>query len=197
MAVNEDLKTAILETAISIFNEKGIKFTMDDVAKQLSISKKTLYTIFKDKEALFCESIDYGFAAVKQCELEIYEDTSLSIIEKLRRIIIVLPDRYRSIDLRKLTSLKERYPKLYKEVAKRLESDWELTIRLLHQGMEEGVIRQVSIPVFKAIVEASFEHFLTSDILVDNMLTYEEALDQMIEIVLSGIIVHPQEDNCL
>ena len=41
-----------MESVINQFNQKGMKFTMDDIAKQLSISKKTIYKVFDDKEKL-------------------------------------------------------------------------------------------------------------------------------------------------
>ena len=42
----------IINAAIDEFVDKGLKFTMDDVAKRLYMSKKTLYTVFKDKEEM-------------------------------------------------------------------------------------------------------------------------------------------------
>ena len=42
------LELQILDAAIEAFNEKGVKFTMDDIAKALGISKKTIYTVYKD-----------------------------------------------------------------------------------------------------------------------------------------------------
>mgnify|MGYP000516614089 CR=1 FL=1 len=41
-------KEVILEGTIKAFNEKGLKFTMDDVAKILGMSKKTIYTVGVD-----------------------------------------------------------------------------------------------------------------------------------------------------
>ena len=47
-------RTRILETARSMFREKGFRqTTMDEIAKNLGISKAALYTYFKDKEELF------------------------------------------------------------------------------------------------------------------------------------------------
>jgi len=51
--VEMNLKITILEGALQAFRQKGLKFTMDDIAKILGISKKTIYTVFQDKEALF------------------------------------------------------------------------------------------------------------------------------------------------
>ena len=52
-----DNKTKILEATIKVFNKKGLKFTMDDIASELSMSKKTIYTVFKDKETMFYQMI--------------------------------------------------------------------------------------------------------------------------------------------
>ncbi len=185
---NSEIRERVYEAVIDAFNDKGLKFTMDDVAKRLGMSKKTLYQLFDDKEKLFLETIEYGFRQVKLSEQKILENPKLSIEEKIRRVIIVLPDKYRSVDYRKLFDLKEKYPDIYREVAKRIESDWEPTLMLLRQGMEEGVIRKVSLPVLKAIIEGSMEHFLTGDMLIREKITYEKALEQMIDIIMKGIL---------
>ena len=57
--VEMNLKITILEGALQAFRQKGLKFTMDDIAKILGISKKTIYTVFQDKEALFLAMVDY------------------------------------------------------------------------------------------------------------------------------------------
>ena len=41
--MQSQLEEKILLAAIEEFGRKGLKFTMDDIAKNLSISKKTLY----------------------------------------------------------------------------------------------------------------------------------------------------------
>ena len=51
----EDLKENVLQATIDVFKEKGIKFTMDDIAKKLSISKKTIYTVTQNKNSLIKE----------------------------------------------------------------------------------------------------------------------------------------------
>ena len=47
-----EMRRAILEATIEQFNEKGIKFTMDDVAKRIGISKKTIYKFFVTVQSL-------------------------------------------------------------------------------------------------------------------------------------------------
>ena len=52
MAATVEMKEKILEAAIEEFEKKGLKFTMDDIAKNLAISKKTLYAVFQNKEEI-------------------------------------------------------------------------------------------------------------------------------------------------
>ena len=182
------LREEIMNAAIDQFNKKGLKFTMDDLAGSLSISKKTLYKVFSDKEELFFEMADYCFDAIKDSEREILNDPEMDIVEKIRRIIIVLPHRYKTIDFRKLISLKEKYPSIYTKLEERLESDWEPTIMLLEQGIEEGRIKPFPISVLRAMVEGTIEHFLSRDILLTEDISYQEALEKMMDIIMEGII---------
>ena len=71
-------KEKILQATIQAFNQKGLKFTMDDIASILAMSKKTIYTIFKDKNTLFMEMVDYLFDSIKESESEIIEDNNRS-----------------------------------------------------------------------------------------------------------------------
>ena len=115
---------------------------MDDVAKILGMSKKTIYTVFRDKESMFLAMVDYMFDSIKESEQQIVEDDALSTVEKIRRILGVIPESYRDVDFRQLYLLKDKYPVIYKQVEKRLETGWETTIQLLEQGMAEGAIPQ-------------------------------------------------------
>lgn len=181
------LREEIMEEAIEQFNKKGLKFTMDDVAGGLSISKKTLYKVFADKEELFFEMADYCFDAIKDSEQAILNDPEMDIVEKIRSIIIVLPHRYKSIDFRQLYSLKEKFPSIYAKLEARLESDWGPTIMLLEQGIKEGRIKPFSISVLRAMVEGTIEHFLSRDTLLTEDISYPEALEKMMDIIMEGI----------
>ena len=140
-----EVRETILQGTLDAFNEKGLKFTMDDVARALGMSKKTIYTVFRDKETMFLAMVDYMFDSIKESEQAIMDDASLGTEEKIRRIMGVMPEGYRDVDFRQLYLLKDKYPEVYKQVEKRLETGWETTIALLQQGMEEGIVRKIDI----------------------------------------------------
>ena len=183
----EDSKERILEATIKVFNKKGLKFTMDDIATELSISKKTIYKVFKDKETMFYDMVDYCFDAIKESEAAVVEDTTISTVEKVRRILSVLPEGYKSIDFRQLYELKAKYPKTYLRVEERLESGWENTIALIQQGIEEGEIRPVNVSILKTMIEATLERFFQRDVLIVNEITYTDALEELVNLIVDGI----------
>lgn len=189
MEEKEKLRVTILEGTIQAFNRKGLKFTMDDIAGQLGMSKKTIYTVFRDKETMFFAMVDYMFDSIKESERQVLRDEGLTTVKKIRRVLGVLPEGYKDIDFRQLYLLRDKYPKIYKRVEERLESGWETIIGLMEQGMEEGVIKRVDIPIVKLMLEAAIEQFFQRDILIRNQISYAQALDEVVEILVNGIAV--------
>lgn len=185
---SEAVKIRILEATIGVFNRKGLKFTMDDIAHELNMSKKTIYTVFRDKESMFFAMVDYCFDRIKDSEEAVLKEAGLGTEERLKRLLGVLPDGYRDIDFRQLYTLKDRYPKIYQKVEERLESGWEKTIALIRQGIQEGVFREVRIPILKVMFESTVEHFFQRETLIDNGISYQEALDEVVAMLMEGII---------
>ena len=114
----EETRHIIMDAVIDQFNKKGMKFTMDDISKELHISKKTIYREFDDKDELFFATVDYGFSAIKKKEAEILANESLDLMDKIAKLIVCLPDNYKNIDFRRVYQLKEKYPKVYIELLK-------------------------------------------------------------------------------
>lgn len=189
-----ELQSKVYEAAISLFNDKGIKFTMDDISKSLGISKKTLYQVISDKEQLLNEMVTYGFDRIKEEEEKILK-SDLTLTEKIRQIVIVLPEQYRNIDLRQIRQIREKYPKVYDLVSYRLETGWEVTLMLMQEAIDQGLIRPVSLAIVKAVIEGAFEHFLGSQVLADNQISYREALESMMDLIMNGLLISKGEQT--
>ena len=147
-----------------------------------------------DKEELFLDMVDYLFDFIKESERKVMEDPKLGTLDKIRKILGVLPEGYREIDLRKLYELKEKFPNTYRRVEERLETGWENTMELLEQGIREGVIRPLPLCLVKMMLEAALEQFFQRDILIVNNLTYGDALDTVVDILVDGIAVRGRTD---
>lgn len=169
-----------------MFARKGLKFTILDVAKDLHIAKKTIYQFYDSKEALMIGALDYGFQEIHAKKRRILE-IDLPVSQRIEQVMIAMPDQYSVFDFRQLSDLKERYPAVYKRLRYHLESDWEPVIQLLESAQENHEIRRISIPVLRTMITASFEAFLSTNNLRREGIRYNDALHDMMDILMNGI----------
>ena len=166
----------------------GLRFTMQQAAAMMHISKKTIYAVYPSKEALLLDMVDDAFTRIHARKQRILDGPG-TLAEKLRAVIIALPEEYTALDLQQMDLLDEKYPRVAARVREHLETGWEPTLALLEQAMGEGVIRRVSLPVLQRMISASIEDFLADRTLDAQGISYTDALDEMISILLEGLLV--------
>ena len=88
------MEKRIIEGALRIVARQGVRFTMDELATELGMSKKTIYTVFSDKNELLLAMVDYVFDYIKESEAMVMEDKHLSLLQKIRKILGVMPENY-------------------------------------------------------------------------------------------------------
>lgn len=177
-----ELKRRVIDTATVLFQREGLKFTMQEVAGALHISKKTIYTVYPSKEALLLDMVDDLFADIHRVKRERML-TPGPIEDRIRAVIVALPEQYRALDFRMLDALDEKYPAAGQRVRQHLETNWEPTIALLEAGIAQGRIRPVPIPVLRQMITSSIEGFLSSQ----GSGSYADTLEAMIDIIMNGI----------
>ena len=143
------LKTKIMETAMKAFRTQGVRrVRMDDIAEELSISKRTVYEIFGTKERL-----------VYECVVKYKEDESSKLSELAAHCLnvmeILLIIYKRRIENTKRTNILfyldlRRYSSVMQLLKERNEHNRELCQRFIKRGIEEGYFR------------SSLDHQLTS-----------------------------------
>lgn len=190
MANGDDLRNRILDSTIVVFNRKGIRLTMADIATEMSISKKTIYKEFESKDGLFDAMVDYIFGSIKEKEQEIANDKSLGTVEKLKRLLGAMPEKYNGINYQDLAPLKEKHPKVYKKIVRKLETGWGTTIELIEKGKAEGVIRKdADVGILKIMLESSIEKLISGSTLKKNKIRYVDALNTIVDVLVDGIAV--------
>jgi len=133
----------ILHKARNMFLRFGIRsITMNDLSKELGISKKTLYQNFTDKADLIRKIVFSEIGRVMETMQTLFKEKDNSI-DKMIKINIYL------INIRKNTpenityDLKKYYPEIEKELTKLTEENMFTNIRAnLMQGQNEKLIRK-------------------------------------------------------
>ena len=164
------MREKIIDATVEEFKQNGLKFTMNDLAKRLGISKKTIYTVFESKQAVLVAVADRYAADLYSMQEELEADVSLNVVQKLEKLLCALPEKYSNIGL-----------------SRTVNNGWEQAEQYLRKGMKEGLIREVSIPIVMAMVKGTVICFMESDVLYQNELTYEQAKKEMVEILMKGI----------
>lgn len=182
------MKKRILEGALSVYKKRGIKFTMDDLASELGMSKKTIYTVFSDKGSLLYDLVDYAFETIKKSEAAVLENQDTTIAEKIRQILGAMPESYSELDLTQLYLYKDKYPAAYARINEHLENGWEMTHELLQKGVAQGVVKDINFTIFQMVYEAALERFIMEGELQKNRITYMEALNGLVDIMVDGIL---------
>lgn len=177
-----ELRKQIIKSAAELFKKEGLQFTMQDVVDVMHISKKTIYTVYASKEELLLDMIDDLFADIHRVKAELAASPG-SIEERIKAVIVALPEQYTAIDFRMLDALDEKYPAAARRVREHLETNWEPTITLIEEGIAAGRIRPVPIPVLKQMIVASIESTLTGE----KNGSYAGTLEVMIDIIMNGI----------
>ena len=98
-----------------------------------------------------------------------------------------MPNQYDGMEFGQLYMIKDTHPSVYDCIAKRLESGWEPTIKLLEDGIMTGKLRQFSIPIMKTMMETTLEQFFQKDVLMKNGIPYNTAVNEVVNILINGI----------
>lgn len=163
--MNEEIKH-ILEKVGLLYQRFGIRsVTMDDVAGELGISKKTLYQHFADKEELVTKVTDYMISIRHNCLNEIHSK-GLNAIDELFEVAEHVGQMIKDHNPATEYDLKKYYPDEYQKIRiiKR-EMMYESVLNNLRKGMDEGIYRKEMKPeIIAKLHVARVEGMMESDL---------------------------------
>ena len=132
----------IIEKTSELYNRYGIKsITMDDVARELGISKKTLYRYVSNKDDLVRHFIEYETQR-RQCHVNDIKGKNLNAIEELFAVNEHVIEMLQNYNASTEYDLKKYYPHLYKELRQHRRSNMlEAVKENIAKGKHEGLYR--------------------------------------------------------
>ena len=136
------MKDRIIKSACNLFWRYGIKsVTMDDIAKDLGISKRTIYQHYSDKEAILALVIQEEIKSQK-CEMQKLDEQASNPIEQMMYASRQMRDTLSDMNPTLLYDLKKYYPAAW-DLFQTYKHEYIIkSIRdNLIQGIEEGFYR--------------------------------------------------------
>lgn len=148
-----DIKSKILKGAESLFMKYGVRsISMDDIARHLSVSKKTLYQHFEDKEDIVTICCQAHIGDVTR-EFQEIENVAENAIEELAKISLCLKQNSEEMNPTLLFDLQKYHPKAWNVwLDHKNKFIRESVIRNLKQGIEEGYFRpEIKVEIIAAM----------------------------------------------
>lgn len=136
-----DIRDRIIEVSTELFLQNGCKsITMDDVAKENGISKRTLYEHFSDKSQLLEECIEFMKVQMKDYSMEL-EKESENVLDLLFKIHSSQSDLIINLKINFFQELRKYYYDLYKKTVENvMVYHMERINEYIEKGQKEGYI---------------------------------------------------------
>lgn len=174
-----DLRERIIMEATILFQAQGVKqVRMDDIARELSISKKTLYELFSDKEELLLEVVKVISMGFHQNVKEII-CSSANVLEQIYMLYKRVIEHSRKVNPLFFIEL-IRYPKVqayFEEVHTRHAN---CTREWLQMGVKQGLLRD----------DVNYEVFLRQDgFQMDKLLINPEVRNYPPRVIYDSVVL--------
>jgi AcrR family transcriptional regulator len=136
----EEIYLKVLE----MYKKYGVKsVTMDDVSRELGISKKTLYTLVKDKKELLDSVVEYEFEVVKKCFNEVFDKEGINAIEQLFEVNYFMRNLLKYYSPSFDYDLRKYYPDLFRKINERKYHEmYDSVLINMKKGKSEGIYRK-------------------------------------------------------
>ena len=140
-AYRQGLKGKILDTAMTLFARNGIKAVkMDDIARTLNISKRTIYELYENKEVILFEGIK-RYNQRREEEMSQFVKGNTNVMDIILNVYKVKVEEFRFTNPLFYDDL-EKYPDVMAYLEKSREENRKELIAFLNKGVKEGYFRE-------------------------------------------------------
>jgi AcrR family transcriptional regulator len=184
----EDQDKIIEHIEEKFFRDGFYKTTMDEIASELRMSKKTIYKFFPSKDDLV-KAIAKFFMNRMKSKIVPALQSDKNAIEKLGDLINILAKASEKISAARMEELKRHYPSLWNEIDSfRTEMMFGNITKVIEQGKKEGLFVDYPTNIIMNVLVASVRSIVNPDFIMNNNYSIIEAARYAFRIVISGIL---------
>lgn len=156
-----EVKERIIAESGQLFGRYGIRsITMDLLAAEMAISKRTIYEHFRDKDTLLLEVIRY-YQDRHRDEANRIINESDNAIEALFRNMRIMIRQMKQVNPLFFHDLKKYHAGIFQKLREQDDfRDYSITLRLLETGVGQGVfVSEIHIGIVNATLHVLFDLF--------------------------------------
>lgn len=181
----------ILAAARPLFFTHGYSaLTMDDLARELGLSKKTLYLHFPSKDALVGEILRGFVRDVRASADALFVDPTLSFTTKLHRFSETMVQRFTRMNPHIFRDLQRSAPHIYRQIEELRHKNIPYIFgRLLEQGQAAGMVRADVDPAFAIeFWRPAIQTLMHPDTLERLQLSPDRVFTQAVNLFFGGLL---------
>jgi AcrR family transcriptional regulator len=184
-----EVKERIKQKADELFRRYGIKsVTMDEIANQLGVSKKTIYHSFSDKNELVDEVIADMLQFNKEC-CQSYRADSQNAVHEIFMALDMLQVIFDNMNPSILHDIERNYPATYKKFKDyKYKFLYELVKQNMLRGIDEELYRpEINIDVLAKVRLETMMLPFDEQLFPKNKFSMISLHQQLIEFFLFGV----------
>jgi AcrR family transcriptional regulator len=164
--------------------------TMDDLAAELGMSKKTLYVHFPSKDALVEALLNCFVADVRASADTIFADRTLSFTAKLHRFSETMVQRFTRMGPHVFRDLQRSAPHIYRRIEEVRHSTIPYVFgQIVRQGQASGMVRADIDPDFAIeFWRPAIQSLMHPDTLERLKRTPDQMFSQAIDLFFGGLL---------
>jgi len=185
-----ETKERILIAAQELFFRYGIKsITMDDIAKHLGMSKKTIYQFFKDKNEIVISLCQLSFEEnkCKMCEMA---ETSENAVDEIMKIMEHVGQMFSKMNPNLFYDMQKFHPDAWKQFLEFKEKNitWMVEANI-EKGIKQGLYRkEVDAKILAKFRIGQIEMALNPDIFPTDEFNLTKVQVDLLDHFLHGIL---------
>ena len=180
----------ILNYAVNKFHAEGFyKTSMDEIARDLQMSKKTIYKYFQSKEILL-EAVAGWLMSESKEHIDSILSSKESVVVKFTKIINIYNSKVLKCSDKWFTDLKIHAPRLWQKIDEfRTNRIYQVLSELIDEGKNEGLIdKEIPTCVIVSTYNSSMRSMINYKFLYENDISVNDAVNHGMQLLLNGIL---------
>lgn len=184
----EDQNKIVELTEEKFFRDGFYKTTMDEVASELGMSKKTIYKFFPSKDDLVKAIANHFMEGVKSKVVPAL-NSDKNAIEKLAELNKILAKISEKVSTKRMDEIKTYFPSLWNEIDNfRTKMMFANITKVIDQGKAEGLFVDYPTPIIMNTLVSSIRATVNPEFILNNNFSISEAALFVFKIVIGGIV---------
>jgi AcrR family transcriptional regulator len=178
-------------------NEGFYKITMDEIARDLQVSKKTIYKYFPSKENLV-EEISSNLISGINCDLDSIIEGKENVVVKFVKVLNMYSNKMMYHNEKWYRDLQLHMPHIWQQIDNlRIDRVHNGLNKLLEQGRKEKLVEGIPSEIIITSIITTVRAVINPEFILKNKFSMQEAFKYTFEMFLNGILTKTGKEKYL